>query len=71
MLEILQTEESTTKTLSTIGADTQKIHYARYNKKKKCCIKTGKLKKPPNTWNQHIAGAHEPEDMYYDEDGNV
>ena len=34
MLEILQTEESTTKTLSTIGADTQKIHYARYDKKK-------------------------------------
>ena len=111
VLEILQTEESTTKTLSTIGADTQKIHYARYDKKKsgskggkqksgqpstfkkpdskpadgpmcyrcgktftkehdkvckaktakcdscqtvghysKCCIKTGKLKKPPNTW---------------------
>ena len=37
----------------------------------KCCIKTEKLKKPPNTWKQHIAGAHEPEDMYYDEDGNV
>ena len=132
MLEILQTEESTTKTLSTIGADTQKIHYARYDKKKsgskggkqksvqpskfkkleskpadgpmcyrcgktftkehdkvckaktakcdachtvghysKCCIKTGKLKKPPDTRKQHIAGAHEPEDMYYDEDGNV
>ena len=34
VLEILQTEESTTKTLSTIGADTQKIHYARYDKKK-------------------------------------
>ena len=32
---------------------------------------TGKLKKLPNTWKQHIAGAHEPEDMYYDEDGNV
>ena len=31
MLKILQTEESTTKTLSTIRADTQKIHYARYN----------------------------------------
>ena len=37
----------------------------------KCCIKTGKLKKLPNTRKQHIAGAHEPEDMYYDEDGNV
>ena len=37
----------------------------------KCCIKTGKLKKLPNTWKQHIAGAHKPEDMYYDEDGNV
>ena len=24
----------------------------------KCCIKTGKLKKPPNTWKQHISGAH-------------
>ena len=132
MLEILQTEESTTKTLSTIGADTQKIHYVRYIKKKsgtkggkqksgqpstfkkpnskcadgpmcyrcgktftkehdkvckakttkcdfcqmvghysKCCTKTGKLKKLPNAWKQHIAGAHEPEDMYYDEDGNV
>ena len=132
VLEILQTEESTTKTLLTIGADTQKIHYARYDKKKsgskggkqksaqpstfkkpnskpadgpmcyrcgktftkehdkvckakttKCnlcqmvghyskyCIKTGKLKKLPNTWKQHIAGAHEPADMYYDEDGNV
>ena len=132
MLKILQTEESTMKTLSTIRADMQKIHYARYNKKKsgskggkqksgqpstfkkpdskpvdgpmcyrcgktfikehdkvckakttkcdscqmvrhysKCCIKTGKLKKPPNTWKQHIAGAHEPADMYYDEDGNV
>ena len=132
MLKILQTEESTTKTLSTIGADTQKIHYARYKKKKsdskgkkqksgqpstfkkpdskpadgpmcdrcgktftkghdkvckakavkynscqmvrhysKCCIKTGKLKKPPYTQKQHIAGAHEPEDMYYDKDGNV
>ena len=132
VLEILQTEESTTKTLSTIGADTQKIHYARYDKKKsgskggkqksgqpstfkkpdskpvdgpmcyrcgktftkehdkvckaktakcdscqtvrhysKCCIKTGKLKKPPNTQKQHIAGAHELADMYYDEDGNV
>ena len=132
MLKILQTEESTTKTLSTIGADTQKIHYARYDKKKsgskggkqksgqpstfkkpdskpvdgpmcyqcgktftkehdkvckaktakcdscqtvghysKCCIKTGKLKKPPNTRKQHIAGAHELADMYYDEDGNV
>ena len=34
VLEILQTEESTTKTLSTIEADTQKIHYARYDKKK-------------------------------------
>ena len=132
VLEVLQTEESTTKTLSTIGADMQKIHYARYDKKKsgsnggkqksgqpstfkkpdskpvdgsmcyrcgktftkehdkvckaktakcdscqmvghysKCCIKTGKLKKPPNIWKQHIAGAHEPADMYYDEDGNV
>ena len=37
----------------------------------KCCIKTGKLKKLPNTWKQHTAGAHEPEDMYYNEDGNV
>ena len=37
----------------------------------KCCIKSGKLKKPPNTWKQHIAGAHEREDMYYDKDGNV
>ena len=37
----------------------------------KCCIKTGKLKKLPNTRKQHIAGAHEPADMYYDEDGNV
>ena len=132
MLEILQTEESTTKTLSTIRADTQKIHYARYDKKKsgskggkqksgqpstfkkpdskpadrpmcyrcgktftkehdkvckaktakcdscqtvghysKCCFKTEKLKKPPNTQKQHIAGAYEPADMYYDEDGNV
>ena len=132
VLEILQTEESTTKTLSTIGADTQKIHYARYDKKKsgskggkqksgqpstfkksdskpadgpmcyrcgktftkehdkvcksktakcnscqtvghyaKCCIKTGKLKKLPNKQKQHIAGAHKPEDMYCDEDGNV
>ena len=32
-------------------------------------MKTGKLKKPPNTRKQ--TGAHEPEDMYYDEDGNV
>ena len=132
MLKILQIEESTTKTLSTIGADTQKKHYARYEKKKwgskgekqksgqpstfkkpdskpadgpmcyrcgktftkehdkvckakttkcnscqtvrhysKCCIETRKLKKLPNTWKQHIAGAHEPEDMYYNEDGNV
>ena len=132
VLKILQTEESTTKTLSTIGADTQKIHHARYDKKKsgskggkqksgqpstfkkpdskpvvgpmcyrcgkvftkehdkvckakttkyyscqavrhysKCCIKTGKLKKLPNTQKQHIAGAHQPEDMYYNEDGNV
>ena len=132
LLEILQTEESTTKTLSTIRADTQKIHYAIYDKKKsgskggkqksgqpstfkkpnskptdgpmcyrcgktftkehdkvckaktakndsyqtvrhysKCCIKTGKLKKSPNTRKQHIAGAHELEDMYYDEYGNV
>ena len=29
------------------------------------------MKKLPNTWKQHTAGAHEPEDMYYDEDGNV
>ena len=29
------------------------------------------MKKPPNTRKQHIAGAHEPADMYYDEDGNV
>ena len=34
VLKILQAEESTTKTLSTIRADTQKIHYARYDKKK-------------------------------------
>ena len=37
----------------------------------KCCIKTGKLKKLPNIQKQHIAGAHEPEDMYYDKDDNV
>ena len=37
----------------------------------KCCIKTGKLKKLPNTQKQHIAGAHKLEDMYYDKDGNV
>ena len=37
----------------------------------KCCIKTEKLKKLSNTRKQHIAGAHKPEDMYYDEDGNV
>ena len=112
VFEILQTEEITTKTLSTIGVDTQKIHYARYDKKKSdsnggkqksgqpstfrkpnskpadgpmCYIcgktftkghdkvlhQTGKLKKPPITWKQHIAGAHKLEDMYYDEDGNV
>ena len=132
MLEFLQTEESTTKSLSTIGADTQKIHYTRYDKKKsgskggkqksgqpstfkkpdskpvdgpmcyrcgktftkehdkvckakiakcdscqtvghysKCCIQTGKLKKLPNTRKQHIAGAHELADMYYDEDGKI
>ena len=34
VVKILQTEESTTKTLSTIAADTQKIHYTRYDKKK-------------------------------------
>ena len=132
VLEILQLEESTNKTLSSIGADTQKVHYAKYDKKKsgskggkqksgqpstlkkpetksadgpmcyrcgktytkehdkvckaksakcdacqtvghysKCCIKTGRLKRPQGTRKQHIAGAHDKDDMYYDEDGNV
>ena len=132
VLEILQLEESTNKTLSSIGADIQKVHYAKYDKKKsgskggkqksgqpstlkkpetksadgpmcyrcgktytkehdkvckaksakcdacqtvghysKCCIKTGRLKRPQGTQKQHIAGAHDKDDMYYDEDGNV
>ena len=132
VLEILQLEESTNKTLSSIRADTQKVHYAKYDKKKsgskggkqksgqpstlkkpetksadgpmcyrcgktytkehdkvckakstkcdacqtvghysKCCIKTGRLKRPQGTWKQHIAGAHDKDEMYYDEDGNI
>ena len=34
VLDILQMEESMNKTLTSIGADAQKIHYARYDKKK-------------------------------------
>ena len=34
VLDILQMEESTNKTLTSIGADTQKLHYARYDRRK-------------------------------------
>ena len=134
VIEILQMEESTSKTLSSIGSDSKSMHYARYDKKKSgskggkpktsqssssrnsqssqgadrptcyrcrkpwfkghmkscpainvkchkcgitghydiCCKKTGNFpKKATSTFKkQHIAASHNPEDLYYDEDGH-
>ena len=133
VIDILQLEESTSTTLTTIGADQKSMHYARYDSKKKgpkggkvkttqastskkpkakstkealcyrcrkpytkghnevckakyakcescqqighyayCCMRDGKFPKKDNgRRRQYVATAHEQDDLYYNEEGNV